>query len=87
VSTSEELSEAELLGRVSGLVNALARPLFVWRMAASMAWRYPETSMTRSARTRLVNAARDIDRLAALYVAHGEALAELEAGQPLDEVD
>lgn len=87
MSTVEETDEVRLLRQVNEFVNALARPLFIWRMAASMAVTFPDTPQTRSARTRLANAAREIDRLVTLYVAYAEALTELEAEHPLDAVD
>lgn len=87
MSTVEETDEVQLLRRVNELVNAMARPLFMWRMAAPTAVTSPDTPQTRSARTRLANAAREIDRLVTLYAAHEQALAELGTERPLDGVD
>ena len=74
MSAPSEGGDLELVRRVGELVNAMARPLFVWRMAGPLATGSPDTALTRSARTRLANAAREIDRLVALYSAHSEAL-------------
>jgi hypothetical protein len=87
MSTTEEPDEVQLGRRVNELVNAMAKPLFTYRMAKPMAVTHPNTPLTRSARTRLTNAAREIDRLVTLYVAHAEALTELAAESPLDAVD
>lgn len=87
MSTSGESPEVELLERVNALVNAMARPLFMWRMAAPLAKTHPDTAQTRSARTRLAIAAREIDRIATLYAAHAEAPVEVEVGRSLDAVD
>lgn len=79
--------EVDLVRRVDELVNATAKPLFVWRMAASVALSWSDTPQARSARTRALSAAREIDRLARFYAAHAEALADLDAERSLDEVD
>lgn len=87
MSTTEESDEVQLGRRVNELVNAMAKPLFMYRMAQPMAVTSPDTPQTRSARTRLANAAREIDRLVTLYTAHAEAMTELEVESPLDGVD
>lgn len=52
----------EFLDGINGLVDSLARPTFVFRMA------WPDRLRTKSARTRAFNAATEIDRVVRQYV-------------------
>lgn len=54
--------KTEFLAGVEGLVNSLAKPTFVFRMAWS------DRLRTKSARTRALNAAAEIDRVVRHYV-------------------
>jgi len=54
--------KTDFIGNVSGLVNSLAKPMFVFRMA------WPDRLRTKSARTRAFNAAAEIDRVVRQYV-------------------
>lgn len=56
-----EEQKTELTNAVSGLVNQLAKPMFVFRMA------WPDRLHTKSARTRTFNAAAEIDRIVRQY--------------------
>jgi hypothetical protein len=57
-----EEQRTELTNGVSGLVNQLAKPMFVFRMA------WPIRLQRKSARTRAFNAAAEIDRIVRQYV-------------------
>lgn len=57
-----EEQRTELVDGVSGLVNELAKPTFVFRMA------WPMRLYRKSARTRAFNAAAEIDRVVQQYV-------------------
>lgn len=65
------LSEDALIERVSRLVNETMKPRFVFLMARAMLprsdWRFGLTPRDRSARTRMINAAYEIDRIARAY--------------------
>lgn len=58
--TEEQLTE--FTDGISGLLNQLAKPTFVFRMA------WPDRLRTKSARTRAFNAAAEIDRIVRDYV-------------------
>jgi hypothetical protein len=57
-----EEQKIELTNGVSALVNELAKPTFVFRMA------WPDRLRTKSARTRAFNAAAEVDRVVRQYV-------------------
>lgn len=62
-----EEQRTELVWGVSGLVNQLAKPMFVFRMA------WPDRLRTKSARTRTFNAAAEVDRIVRHYVRSTDA--------------